>query len=67
MTAGIEGNRSGLVRKSPALVDGNPTTWPLLENVRDMLPLQGGRTMAAITGELGVANVWSMKSRSAVA
>src|SRR5581483_10596297 len=52
MTAGIEGRNSGLVRKALALVEDHPATWVLLENVRNMLPLHGGRAMAAITGEL---------------
>jgi DNA (cytosine-5)-methyltransferase 1 len=52
MTAGIEGTQSGLVRKALALVEDHPPTWLLLENVRNMLPLHGGRAMAAITAEL---------------
>jgi DNA (cytosine-5)-methyltransferase 1 len=52
MTAGIEGRNSGLVRKALALVDDHSATWVLLENVRNMLPLHGGRAMAAITREL---------------
>lgn len=52
MTAGIEGDQSGLVRKALSLMDGHPATWLLLENVRNMLPLHKGRAMAAITAEL---------------
>ncbi|MGH9087638.1 MAG: DNA cytosine methyltransferase [Acidimicrobiales bacterium] len=51
-TAGIEGRHSGLVRKALSLVAEHGSTWLLLENVRNMLPLHGGRAMAAITGEL---------------
>lgn len=52
MTAGIEGRSSGLVRRALELVEDHPSTWLLLENVRNMLPLHGGRAMAAITAEL---------------
>jgi DNA (cytosine-5)-methyltransferase 1 len=52
MMAGIEGQHSGLVRKALSLVDRHPARWLLLENVRNMLPLHGGRAMAAITSEL---------------
>ena len=52
MTAGIEGRQSGLVRKALTLVGGHGATWVLLENVRNMLPLHGGRAMASITQEL---------------
>lgn len=52
MTAGIEGRNSGLVRRALALVEQHPSTWFLLENVRNMLPLHGGRAMASITQEL---------------
>lgn len=51
-TAGIQGRHSGLVRKALALVAEHDASWLLLENVRNMLPLHGGRAMAAITGEL---------------
>lgn len=51
-TAGIEGEQSGLVRKALDLVDNHSASWLLLENVRNMLPLHGGRAMAAITAEL---------------
>ncbi len=51
-TAGIEGRHSGLVHKALALVADHDATWVLLENVRNMLPLHGGRAMAAITEEL---------------
>jgi DNA (cytosine-5)-methyltransferase 1 len=52
MTAGIAGSQSGLVLKALELVENHPAKWVLLENVRNMLPLHGGRAMAAITGEL---------------
>ncbi|MGH8994914.1 MAG: DNA cytosine methyltransferase [Acidimicrobiales bacterium] len=52
MTAGIDGRNSGLVRKALSLVADHEATWVLLENVRNMLPLHGGRAMAAITREL---------------
>jgi DNA (cytosine-5)-methyltransferase 1 len=51
-TAGIDGSQSGHVRKALALVEQHPASWLLLENVRNMLPLHGGRAMAAIVGEL---------------
>lgn len=51
-TAGIGGDQSGLVLKALQLVDGHKATWLMLENVRNMLPLHGGRAMAAITAEL---------------
>jgi DNA (cytosine-5)-methyltransferase 1 len=51
-TAGIDGSQSGLVHKALSLTDGHPAKWLLLENVRNMLPLHGGRAMAAITNEL---------------
>jgi len=51
-TAGIDGDQSGLVLKALSLVEGHKSKWLLLENVRNMLPLHGGRAMAAITDEL---------------
>ncbi len=52
LTAGIEGQQSGLVRKALSLVENHPARWLILENVRNMLPLHGGRAMHAITSEL---------------
>lgn len=51
-TAGIEGDQSGLVLRALDLIKGHKSTWLMLENVRNMLPLHGGRAMAAITSEL---------------
>lgn len=51
-TAGIDGDQSGLVLRALDLIESHKATWLLLENVRNMLPLHGGRAMAAITGEL---------------
>jgi DNA (cytosine-5)-methyltransferase 1 len=51
-TAGIDGDQSGLVLRALDLIDGHRATWLMLENVRNMLPLHGGRAMAAITAEL---------------
>jgi DNA (cytosine-5)-methyltransferase 1 len=50
--AGIDGAQSGLVHKALGLVERHPTRWLLLENVKNMLPLHGGRAMRAITDEL---------------
>jgi DNA (cytosine-5)-methyltransferase 1 len=52
MTAGIEGQQSGLVRKALSLMERHKARWVLLENVRNMLPLHEGRAMKAITVEL---------------
>ncbi|HEY3669502.1 MAG TPA: DNA cytosine methyltransferase [Acidimicrobiia bacterium] len=51
-TAGIAGDQSGLVAKALDLVEDHACTWLVLENVRNMLPLHGGRAMAAITERL---------------
>lgn len=51
-TAGIDGSQSGLVLKALQLVENHGATWLMLENVRNMLPLHGGRAMKAITDEL---------------
>ena len=51
-TAGLSGGQSGLVHKALSLVESHPSTWLLLENVRNMLPLHGGQAMRAITSEL---------------
>lgn len=50
--AGIDGQHSGLVLKALSLVAVSRPAWLLLENVRNMLPLHGGRAMKAITDEL---------------
>jgi DNA (cytosine-5)-methyltransferase 1 len=52
MTAGLEGQQSGLVRKALSLIDGHKAQWLLLENVRNMLPLHKGNAIRAITDEL---------------
>lgn len=60
--AGIDGSQSGLVRKALQLVDDHPATWLLLENVRNMLPLHGGRAMKAVTDELsGMGFRWAYR------
>ena len=51
-TAGIEGDRSGLVREVFRLLEDNPVPWILLENVPFMLHLAGGRALDVIVGEL---------------
>jgi DNA (cytosine-5)-methyltransferase 1 len=52
LTAGIDGGQSGLVHKALELVEHHPAKWLILENVRNMLPLHGGKAMRAITQEL---------------
>jgi DNA (cytosine-5)-methyltransferase 1 len=51
-TAGLAGDQSGLVLKALSLIENHKAEWLLLENVRNMLVLQKGAAMAAITGEL---------------
>jgi len=48
ITAGIGGERSGLVQSVFALLDKQPTDWVLLENVSFMLRLDGGTAMRTI-------------------
>jgi len=51
-TAGIGGAQSGLVSHVFRLVDHNHPRWLVLENVRNMLPLDGGRAMHHLVSEL---------------
>lgn len=51
-TAGIAGEKSGLVQQVFRLLQGRPVRWLLLENVPFMLQLDGGRGMAYLVGEL---------------
>lgn len=48
-TAGIDGQESGLVRHVFRLVEKNPPTWLVLENVPNMLTLHGGAPIRAVT------------------
>lgn len=48
-TAGIDGDASGLVREVFRLIETNPPTWVVLENVPNMLGLARGAAMAVIT------------------
>lgn len=51
-TAGITGEASGLVSHVFRLLDDHDPTWLVLENVRNMLPLDGGRAMQFLVHEL---------------
>jgi DNA (cytosine-5)-methyltransferase 1 len=51
-TAGIRGAQSGLVSHVFRLIDRHPPRFLVLENVRNMLPLDRGRAMNYIVGEL---------------
>jgi DNA (cytosine-5)-methyltransferase 1 len=51
-TAGISGAQSGLVSHVFRLVDRQQPRWLVLENVRNMLPLDGGRAMHHLVSEL---------------
>lgn len=51
-TAGISGAQSGLVSHVFRLVDRHHPQWLVLENVRNMLPLDGGRAMHHLVSEL---------------
>lgn len=51
-TAGITGAESSLVGEVFRLLRRARPTWLLLENVRNMLPLDGGRAMRYLTAEL---------------
>jgi len=51
-TAGIGGSQSGLVSHVFRLVDEGHPRWLVLENVRNMLPLDGGRAMRHLVSEL---------------
>ena len=50
--AGITGEASGLVSHVFRLLDEHDPTWLVLENVRNMLPLDGGRAMRFLVDEL---------------
>lgn len=51
-TAGIHGPQSGLVTQVFRLVDTQRPNWIVLENVRNMLPLDGGRAMRYLVDRL---------------
>jgi DNA (cytosine-5)-methyltransferase 1 len=51
-TAGIGGEQSGLVAHVFRLLDKHEPRWLVLENVRNMLPLDGGRAMHYLVAEL---------------
>jgi DNA (cytosine-5)-methyltransferase 1 len=51
-TAGIGGTQSGLVSHVFRLIDQGHPRWLVLENVRNMLPLDGGRAMHHLVSEL---------------
>lgn len=51
-TAGISGANSSLVGEVFRLVRGRQPRWLLLENVRNMIPLDGGRAMRYLVDEL---------------
>ncbi len=51
-TAGISGEQSGLVNHVFRLIDHSHPRWLVLENVRNMLPLDGGRAMHHLVTEL---------------
>ncbi len=51
-TAGITGKASGLVAHVFRLLDDHDPTWLVLENVRNMLPLDGGRAMHFLVEQL---------------
>lgn len=51
-TAGIGGAQSGLVSHVFRLIDRSHPQWLVLENVRNMLPLNGGRAMQLLVTEL---------------
>ncbi|HVV77127.1 MAG TPA: DNA (cytosine-5-)-methyltransferase [Mycobacteriales bacterium] len=53
LTAGIDGDRSGLVDHVFRLIDiARPPSWLMLENVPFMLQLHGGRAMRHLTDRL---------------
>jgi len=51
-TAGINGSQSGLVAHVFRLADQHDLRWLILENVRNMLALDGGRAMHYLVAEL---------------
>lgn len=52
LTAGIDGNRSGLVRHVFRLLDEHPVPWVVLENVSFMLHLGRGKALRVIVDAL---------------
>lgn len=61
-TAGITGEQSGLVGEVFRLLRRARPTWLLLENVRNMLPLDGGRAMRYLVDELeGLGFRWAYR------
>jgi DNA (cytosine-5)-methyltransferase 1 len=52
MTAGIDGERSGLVQHVFRLLDARPAPWVVLENVSFMLHLGGGKALRVIVDAL---------------
>jgi DNA (cytosine-5)-methyltransferase 1 len=62
-TAGIAGDESGLVRDVFRLIEGQPPTWVVLENVPNMLTLHGGSPIRHITEWLD-ARGWNWAYRT---
>lgn len=61
-TAGIDGKHSGLVREVFRLLRTARPEWLLLENVRNMLPLDRGRAMRYLVCELEEAGyTWAYR------
>lgn len=61
-TAGIGGEQSGLVSYVFQLIDQGHPQWLVLENVRNMLPLDGGRAMHHLVSELEDRNyAWAYR------
>ena len=65
-TAGIQGEQSGLVVHVFRLLDQHHPRWLVLENVRNMLPLDSGRAMRYLVSELERASTtgpieWSIQ------
>ena len=61
-TAGIAGSQSGLVSEVFRLVERSLPDWLVLENVRNMLPLDGGRAMHVLVTELErLGYVWAYR------
>ncbi|WP_271636898.1 DNA cytosine methyltransferase [Solicola gregarius] len=62
-TAGISGDESGLIREVFRLVADTPPTWFVLENVPNMLTLQGGSPIRHVTEWLD-ENGWNWAYRT---
>jgi DNA (cytosine-5)-methyltransferase 1 len=61
--AGIDGAESGLVREVFRLIERNPPTWLVLENVPNMLSLHGGAAMHYLATELeGLGWNWAYRT-----